>query len=202
MTAKATSYEVIDLASGNCIATFAFLREAKTDLQARLEEGAVTPRGACLVAFDAAGTPVWSRVVDPSWLAPSNTHQEELGASASSNRARKDRSTSDEHAGMDRFFTSFSNWVAKWTGSHWAFTIVAILVVALLALTSVEMTNITISVVTLLMVFVLQNTQNRDSAALHLKLDEIVRVEPKARDDVRGVESKSAREIEELTRTA
>jgi low affinity Fe/Cu permease len=49
------------------------------------------------------------------------------------------------------------------------------------------------------MVFVLQNTQNRDSAALHLKLDEIVRVEPEARDDVRGVESRSEPEIRELT---
>ena len=62
----------------------------------------------------------------------------------------------------------------------------------------VEITNIGISVVTLLMVFVLQNTQNRDSAALHLKLDEVVRVEPEARDDVRGVESKSEEEIKEL----
>lgn len=49
------------------------------------------------------------------------------------------------------------------------------------------------------MVFVLQNTQNRDSAALHVKLDEIVRAEPEARDDVRGVESKSEPEIRELT---
>jgi low affinity Fe/Cu permease len=48
------------------------------------------------------------------------------------------------------------------------------------------------------MVFVLQNTQNRDSAALHLKLDEVVRVEPEARDDVQGVESKSKEEIEDL----
>ena len=48
------------------------------------------------------------------------------------------------------------------------------------------------------MVLILQNTQNRDSAALHLKLDEMVRVEPDARDDVRGVESKPANEIDEL----
>jgi low affinity Fe/Cu permease len=47
-------------------------------------------------------------------------------------------------------------------------------------------------------VFILQNTQNRDSAALHLKLDEMVRVEPEARDDVRGVESRPAHEIDEL----
>lgn len=99
---------------------------------------------------------------------------------------------------MDRFFTTFSNWVAKWTGSHWTFTVVAVLVVLSLAFTSVETTNIAISIATLLMVFVLQNTQNRDSVALHLKLDEIVRVEPEARDDVRGVESKSEPEIREL----
>ena len=105
----------------------------------------------------------------------------------------------DDDGRIDRFFTTFSNWVAKWTGSHWTFTIVALLVVISLATTSVETTNIAISIVTLLMVFVLQNTQNRDSAALHLKLDEIVRVDPEARDDVRGVESKSATEIRELT---
>jgi low affinity Fe/Cu permease len=89
--------------------------------------------------------------------------------------------------------------VAKWTGSHWAFLIAAILVVLSLVAYGVESTNIAISIVTLLMVFVLQNTQNRDSAALHLKLDEIVRAEPEARDDVRGVESKSEPEIRELT---
>jgi len=54
-------------------------------------------------------------------------------------------------------------------GSHWAFVIAAILVAVGLLTVGVEDTNIEISVVTLLMVFVLQNTQNRDSAALHLK---------------------------------
>jgi low affinity Fe/Cu permease len=63
-----------------------------------------------------------------------------------------------------------------------------VLVVVSLVLFGVETTNISISIVILLMVFVLQNTQNRDSAALHLKLDEIVQVEPEARDDVAGVD--------------
>ena len=101
--------------------------------------------------------------------------------------------------GPDRFFTAFSDEVAKWTGSHWAFLVAAVLVVVSLAAFGIELTNIAISIVTLLMVFVLQNTQNRDSAALHLKLDEIVRAAPEARDDVRGVESRSAPEIRELT---
>jgi low affinity Fe/Cu permease len=109
-------------------------------------------------------------------------------------------SSSAEPGHIDRFFSDFSSWVAKWTGSHWTFAIVAALVVIGLVTTSVETTNTAISIVILLMVFVLQNTQNRDSAALHLKLDEIVRVQPEARDDVRGLESKSHTEIQELHR--
>ena len=106
--------------------------------------------------------------------------------------------TSDNQSAVDRFFTAFSTWVAKSTGSHWAFVIAAILVVTGLLSVGIEMTNIGISIVTLLMVFVLQNTQNRDSAALHLKLDEVVRVEPEARNEVQGAESKPEGEIKEL----
>lgn len=102
--------------------------------------------------------------------------------------------------GIHQFFSAFSNAVAKWTGSHWAFAIAAVLVVIGMFVFGLQRTNLAISVVTLLMVFVLQNTQNRDSAALHLKLDEIVTAEPDARDDIRGVESKSEPEIQELTR--
>lgn len=102
--------------------------------------------------------------------------------------------------GIDQFFSAFSNAVAKWTGSHWAFAIAAVLVVISMFAFGLQRTNLAISIVTLLMVFVLQNTQNRDSAALHLKLDEIVSAEPDARDDVRGVESRSEPEIQELTR--
>jgi low affinity Fe/Cu permease len=95
-------------------------------------------------------------------------------------------------------FADFSTWVARWTGNHWAFLVAAALVVVSLLLFGVEITNVAISIGTLLMVFILQNTQNRDSAALHLKLDEMVRAEPEARDDVRGVESRPAHEIHEL----
>ena len=102
--------------------------------------------------------------------------------------------------GLDTFFSSFATWIAKWTGSHWALVGAAFLVILSLMVTDVEITNLSISIVTLLMVFVLQNTQNRDSAALHLKLDEMVRAEPDARDEIRGVESRSHQEIGELAR--
>jgi low affinity Fe/Cu permease len=97
-----------------------------------------------------------------------------------------------------KFFADASTAVAKATGSHWAFFVAAALVVSSLALLGVEITNVLISIVTLLMVFVLQNTQNRESAAEHLKLDEVVKAEPKARDAILGSETMSQEEIEEL----
>jgi low affinity Fe/Cu permease len=106
-----------------------------------------------------------------------------------------DRSSS---SGPHAFFSDLSTLVAKWTGSHWALLVAAGLVLVSLSLFGVDITNIGISIVTLLMVFVLQNTQNRDSAALHLKLDEVVRVEPEARDEVRRAEEKPVHEITEL----
>jgi low affinity Fe/Cu permease len=97
-----------------------------------------------------------------------------------------------------KFFSEFSNWLAKWMGSHWAFVAAAVLVVLSLALFGVDDTNIAISIATLLMVFVLQNTQNRDSAALHLKIDEVITHLHGPRDEIAGIESKSHEELEEL----
>lgn len=105
----------------------------------------------------------------------------------------------DEVGRIHRLFSTFSTKVAKWTGSHWAFAIALVLVVVSLLTIGVDETNIGISIATLLMVFVLQNTQNRDSAALHLKLDEIVHAEPEAREDVRGMERRSEAEIQGLS---
>lgn len=99
---------------------------------------------------------------------------------------------------MKQFFSAFSNFIAKWTGSHWAFFIAAVLVAAALPTLGIDKTNIGISVITMLMLFILQNTQNRDSAALQVKLDEIITHLQGPRDEIAGIESKSQDEIEEL----
>jgi low affinity Fe/Cu permease len=118
-----------------------------------------------------------------------------------SERPGQPKNTDDERPrGMDHSFSSFATWVAKWTGSQWAFIVAAFLVLVGLLTTDMATTNLVISIVTLLMVLVLQNTENRHSAALHVKLDEVVRADPEARDDLRGVESRPEREIRELTR--
>lgn len=55
------------------------------------------------------------------------------------------------------------------------------------------------SIVTFLMVFLIQNAQNRDSTALQLKLDELIRTNA-ARKDLVGIEEKSESEIESKRR--
>jgi low affinity Fe/Cu permease len=54
------------------------------------------------------------------------------------------------------------------------------------------------TIVTFLMVFVIQNTQNRDTQALHLKLDELIRVSTSARNSLMGLEEKSEIEVEKV----
>jgi low affinity Fe/Cu permease len=105
---------------------------------------------------------------------------------------------SEERLDTHSFFARFATAAAKAMGSHWAFVVVSALVLISLLAFGIAVTNFVISAATLLMVFVLQNTQNRDSAALHLKLDEMVRVEPEARDQLRGAETKPQTEIEDL----
>lgn len=51
--------------------------------------------------------------------------------------------------------------------------------------------NTSTTIVTFLVVFMIQNTQNRDSKAVHLKLDEIIRVLDKARNELVDVEDKA-----------
>jgi low affinity Fe/Cu permease len=50
---------------------------------------------------------------------------------------------------------------------------------------------------TFFMVFLIQNTQNRDSTALQIKLDELIRV-GKARDALIGIERLTEPELEEI----
>ena len=52
------------------------------------------------------------------------------------------------------------------------------------------------TIVTFLMVFLIQNTQNRDSRAIHLKLDELLRAVPRARKEFMEAEEEDLDEIE------
>jgi low affinity Fe/Cu permease len=54
------------------------------------------------------------------------------------------------------------------------------------------------TVITFLVVFLIQNTQNRDAKAIHLKLDELIRSHHPASDDLIDIEKLSDEELEEL----
>jgi low affinity Fe/Cu permease len=54
------------------------------------------------------------------------------------------------------------------------------------------------TIVTFLMVFLIQNTQNRDTREIHLKLDELIRSHEPARNLFMHLESLSDEELDEL----
>ena len=60
------------------------------------------------------------------------------------------------------------------------------------------MVNTATTIVTFLMVFLIQNSQNRDAAAMQAKLDELIRAVDNAREQFIGIEHLTDREIEKV----
>jgi low affinity Fe/Cu permease len=56
------------------------------------------------------------------------------------------------------------------------------------------------SIVSFLMFFLIQNSQNRDSKAIQIKLDELIRAMDSARDEIIDVETSSEQELKQLKR--
>jgi len=104
---------------------------------------------------------------------------------------------------MKRNFRAFATRVSDWAGSPLVF-VVALLVIALWAVSGPAsnysdtwqlVINTGTTIVTFLMVFLIQNTQNRDSHAMHLKLDELIRSHKTARDSFVSLEDISDEEL-------
>jgi low affinity Fe/Cu permease len=99
-------------------------------------------------------------------------------------------------------FARIATWTAAALGTPGAF-VLAVLVILLWALagpiyrfsdTWQLVANTVTTLITFLAVFLIQNTQNRDSAAVHVKLDELIRV-GEARNSVMGIETRTDAEI-------
>ena len=106
---------------------------------------------------------------------------------------------------MEKHFTHFANATARLAGSPMAF-LAAVLLILAWALsgpffayseTWQLVINTGTTIVTFLMVFLIQNTQNRDGYALQTKLDEIIR-SSNAENIFMGIEKLTDKELEDL----
>jgi low affinity Fe/Cu permease len=107
---------------------------------------------------------------------------------------------------MDEWFRLFAHKTAEVVGRSYAF-LVAMAVLVMWAAsgplfhfsdTWQLVINTGTTIVTFLIVFLIQNTQNRDAHAIHLKLDELIRANKNARNALLGLESMSDHELATL----
>lgn len=107
---------------------------------------------------------------------------------------------------MNEIFRRFAHRVAEEVGAPWAFTAALAVIIAWAATgplfgfsdTWQLVINTGTTIVTFLMVFLIQNTQNRDAKAMHLKLDELIRAVAEARTRMVDLEDLSDTELEQL----
>ena len=107
---------------------------------------------------------------------------------------------------MEKLFTNIASRIALAAGQPWAFAIAAgsIIVWALCGPifhysdTWQLIINTATTIVTFLMVFLIQNSQNRDGAAMQAKLDEIIRALEEARGTFIGIEHLTDTQISEI----
>jgi len=107
---------------------------------------------------------------------------------------------------MNEAFRRFAHRVSQLVGTSWAF-ILAVLVILVWSVTGPMfgysdtwqlVINTGTTIVTFLMVFLIQNTQNRDAKAIHLKLDELIKAVKGARTGLVNLEELSDSELERL----
>lgn len=108
-------------------------------------------------------------------------------------------------ASFTETFTKFATETAKWTGRPLVFVTCLGLVTAWAVSGPIFkfsdtwqlVINTSTTIITFLMVFLIQNTQNRDNNALHAKLDELIRVS-KAHNSFIGIENLADKELEAI----
>jgi low affinity Fe/Cu permease len=104
------------------------------------------------------------------------------------------------------FFTKFCTLAARQAGSYYAFCLAFAVIIAWIISgplfqfsdTWQLVINTGTTIVTFLMVFLIQNTQNRDSQALHLKLDALLLTSPHAKNVLVDLEELSQEDLDEL----
>src|SRR5437660_12929416 len=123
-----------------------------------------------------------------------------------SKEAKKDEPERDIFCVVSDAFRCFAQRASSLLGSAWAFC-GAVLVIVVWLVTGPTfhfsdtwqlIINTATTVVTFLMVFLIQNTQNRDAKAMHLKLDELIRAVKGPRNQLVDLEDLSDDELKKL----
>ena len=104
------------------------------------------------------------------------------------------------------WFGGFAAQTSAWMGSKWAFALAGLVIVVWAVTGPIFrfsdtwqlVINTGTTIVTFLMVFLIQNTQNRDARAINLKLNELIRAIDAARDQMIDIESLSDVELSEI----
>jgi low affinity Fe/Cu permease len=132
-----------------------------------------------------------------------------LGHSGDATRAREFDVAKHEVERRDTlaiWFSRIATDTAKWVGSPIAFLMAGVSVIIWGVLGPIYhysdtwqlVINTATTIMTFLIVFLIQNTQNRDAKALHLKLDEIIRSIHHAHNEMIDIENLSDKELDDL----
>ena len=107
---------------------------------------------------------------------------------------------------VNLWFSRFASRTAQFVGHPYMF-LLAVAVIIIWGITGPYfhysdtwqlIINTGTAIITFLVVFLIQNTQNRDAKALHLKLDELIRSHYPANNDLIDIEKLSDEELDEL----
>jgi low affinity Fe/Cu permease len=107
---------------------------------------------------------------------------------------------------MDRIFTAIANHIAAFVGRPLAFVMALMTIIVWGATgpffgysdTWQLVVNTSTTIITFLIVFLIQNSQNRDAAALQAKLDELIRATRAARNEFIGIEHLTDNELQRI----
>ena len=110
------------------------------------------------------------------------------------------------HETLSIWFSRIATDTARWVGSPVAFLLACASVILWGVMGPIYgysntwqlVINTATTILTFLIVFLIQNTQNRDAKALHLKLDEVIRSIHQAHNEMIDIENLSDKELDEL----
>ena len=129
-----------------------------------------------------------------------------FGPSIMKNKAKSSAEATPSAPTLSQQFSQFAHTISVWTGNPWAFLLAVAAVIVWVVTGPIFnfsdtwqlVINTGTTIVTFLMVFLIQNTQNRDTLAIQLKLSELVLAMKGAENKFAAIEDLSDAELQAL----